>query len=178
MKANPFPLEAQVARKARMNAATVARFISIDDDAIGGDPNTVVERYDQYLKTANTTVLELDKSKDPAYYFLRPFTSRERALVQDYFDANKDKSEGQVQSDFEPVRRAVLEQCFVGCDDHPMLPSELPEDGSVEPERVKWTVGTPAPRGLKASVMEDEILVNAMLMFLFTISRLTEDEKN
>lgn len=160
-----------------MNAATVARFISVDDDAIGGDPATVVERYDTYLKTADTRVLELDKSKEPAYYFLRPFSSRERALVQDYF-ASIQGEEGQNEQAFAPVRRAVLEECFVGCEDHPMLPAELPESGQLESERVKWAVGSACPRGLKASVMEDEILVNAMLMYLFTISRLSEAEKN
>lgn len=167
-----------MARKARINASTVAKFISVDDDAIGGDPETLTTRYQEYLQSADIRKLELNPDKAPAYYYLRPFTSQERAIMQDYFASVKD-GEGEASAEeFAGVRRRVLDGCLAGCVDHPMVGAELPDDGKITVTNVRWDVGTPAPRGLKASILEDEILVSGALMFLFTISRLGEEEKN
>jgi len=175
-----------VARKARANASTIARFIAPDDDSIGGAPNTLAERYEKYLNTADLRVLELDKDKTPAYYFVRPFVSQERALLRDYFESVKGAQEGttldQLQNvdleQFGLLRRAVLGNCLVGCADHPMPEGEIGDDGTLTVRHVKWDIGTPEPAGLKASMLADELLVGVMLTFLFTISRLSEDEKN
>lgn len=182
-----FVLEAPVARKARSNASTIARFIAIDDDAIGGDLNTLGERYEKYLNSADLRHLELDKDKAPAYYLVRPFTSQERALLRDYFDSLQEE-EGETKLNsldaedvverFGVVRRTVLRNCVVGCTDHAILSPEIAEDGKLGVKHVRWDIGTPEPAGLKDAILEDELLVGVMLNFLFTISKLGEEEKN
>ncbi len=179
-----------MARKARSNASTIARFIAPDDSAIGGDANTLGDRYEKYLNTADLRVLELNKDESPAYYFVRPFVSQERALLRDYFEALKtDDGAGEGETklaqlenvdleQFGLLRKTVLSNCIVGCVDHPMPDGEIGEDGSLTVRHVRWDVGAPEPAGLKASMLADELLVGTMLTFLFTISRLSEDEKN
>lgn len=180
-----------MARKARSNATTIARFIAFDDDAIGGDPNTLGERYEKYLNTADLRPLELDKDKAPAYYYVRPFTSQERAILRDYFESVREVSDENSEETklsaldtqdiverFGVVRRSVLQNCLVGCIDHPTVGGELPDDGVLQVKHLKWDIGSPEPAGLKEAILADEMLVGAMLTFLFTISRLSEDEKN
>lgn len=176
-----------MARKARSNASTIARFIALDDDAIGGDIETLGERYEKYLNSADLRHLELDKDKAPAYYFVRPFTSQERALLRDYFDSVQEQAEegkpGALDSEdlvqrFGVVRRTVLRNCVVGCSDHAVLSPEIGEDGKLGVKHVRWDVGEPEPAGVKDAILEDELLVGVMLTFLFTISKLGEEEKN
>lgn len=191
-----------MARKARPGLGTVIKFIALDDEAIGGDLDTLGSRYSEYIRTANHLVLEIDPAKDPAFYFMRPLTTRQvqkmqriliqtRTLMGKRIQQLKDlegdqtitpvsdterKMEDDLESDYIVVRKEILDECFIGCVEHKMVTKVL-DDGELEYTEIKWDIGTKRPEGLLDDVVGDNVLVDNMIHYLLNASRLTEKEK-
>lgn len=192
-----------MARQPRPNKGTLIKFISIDDSAIGGDPKTKVERYHEYLSSAKLSALELDREQAPAFYYLRPLTSREavplhqiHSRLQDVIkrrvevlqeregedipklDPEQEKEMKGLDLEYEGVMLDVIESCLVGCDSHQIV-TEITEDGDlVVGEPLQWKVGQQPAPGLVKSILDDSLLSHNMLRLLITSSGLTEKEKN
>jgi len=197
-----------MARSGRISASTIAKFIAPDDSAIGGDVATIKDRYEQYIKTADHRVLELKAEEKPAFYYVRPQLYNERVMIRDYFAAitseqetlNADGTaavvvegaaapnpealaEAVYKADpdgekFEILRRAVVFECIIGCTDHPIVKDEVDDSGALVVEHVQWKVGTPEPVGFREELMKDSVLSTVLFQYLFTISNLSEKEKN
>lgn len=177
-----------MARKIRSSSNNFGRFVAPDDEAIGGDPETKRDRYSKYLNTADLTLLELDLTQNPSFYYVRAFSSKEFRRLADYFTHLKDDA-GEVklevledvtaeQAFFKSVRGEVLSACFIGCEDHPVVEAQLADNGRVVTKRVKWDIGTEAPPGLVDAMLEDDVLVDTLLTYTMAISHLSEKEKN
>jgi hypothetical protein len=91
-------MEARMARQARPGKGTVIKFISFDDSAIGGDPITKVDRYREYLSTAKLSALELDRSQEPGFYYLRPLTSRESVPLHQIHSKLAESLKGRIET--------------------------------------------------------------------------------
>ena len=201
-----------MARTGKTTASTIAKFIAPDDSAIGGDPNTFGERYNKYVRTGDHTPLELKRENKPAFYWVRPYLSPEKAKIRDYFASleivNEDNQEGKNLTQealeeavrkgdpdterFDIMRREVVYECLLGCDDHPATEDIVGEDGNLVTHRVLWKPGTPEPIvytyendkgetvsvGAREAMVKDITLVSVLFQYLFTISNLTETEKN
>ncbi len=198
-----------MARTGRVTASTVAKFIAPDDSAIGGDLNTFQERYTTYIRTGNHTSLELKRENKPAFYWVRPYLSDEKAKIRDYFASLevKDESaevEGKTISPdaleaavrkgdpdterFDILRREVVYDCIMGCDDHPATEDSVGENGVLRTHRILWKPGTPEPVvyvdedgksvSAREAMVKDQMLVSVLFQYLFTVSNLTETEKN
>lgn len=194
-----------MARQARPGKGTVIKFISFDDSAIGGDPATKVDRYRDYLNTAKLSVLELDRTQEPAFYYLRPLTSRESVPLHQIHSRLAERLKARVEvlqkaeaegveppdlspeeqrdmkaldAEYEAITAEIVEDCLIGCDAHQIV-GDITEDGELEVgEPLTWKIGTKPPPGLKASILGDSMLPNNMLRLLLTSSGLTEKEKN
>jgi hypothetical protein len=191
-------MEALMARKARPGKGTVIRFISFDDSAIGGDPETKAERYREYLETAKVSLLELDREKEPAFYYLRPLGSREAVPLSQIHGAVLEKfkkraaeiEQGKEEPDeqdvsemkaldiqYDQVMAEVLEDCLVGCDSHQIVEG-IDDDGDlILSEPLVWKIGTKPPAGLRRSIIDDSMIAHNMIRLLLTASWLTEKEK-
>ncbi len=202
-----------MARTGRVTASTVAKFIAPDDSAIGGDPKTFQERYQKYVNTSDHTHLELKRENRPAFYWVRPYLSDEKAKIRDYFaslEVNDESAEtvGKSMSPdaleqavrrgdpdverFDLLRREVVYECLMGCDDHPATEDTVGEDGKLKTHRVLWKPNTPEPVvytyenekgetisvGARDAMIKDQMLVAVLFQYLFTVSNLTETEKN
>lgn len=202
-----------MARTGRVTASTVAKFIAPDDSAIGGDLKTFAERYQSYVRTSDHTHLELKRENKPAFYWIRPYLSDEKAKIRDYFASLevKDESaevEGKALSQdaleaavrkgdpdterFDILRREVVYECLMGCDDHPATEDSVNENGKLVTHRVMWKPNTPEPIvytyendkgeqisvGARDAMVKDQMLVAVLFQYLFTVSNLTETEKN
>lgn len=191
-----------MARKARPGLGTVAKFIAIDDDALGGDPATLGARYAEYIRTTNRRVLEVDPDKSPSYYHLRPLDTRQmqrlngllvstRNIMVRRLEALKAAETGgivvplsgqekheeqEVDQEYVELRREILDECLLACDQHKIV-TEVDEGGDTIYEEVHWLRGTPRPAGLLDSIVNDTILVDNMIHFLLRFSSLTEKEK-
>ena len=189
-----------MARTARVTASTVAKFIAPDDSAIGGDMKTFQERYSQYLRTGDHTHLELKRENKPAFYWVRPYLADEKAKIRDYFaslkikDETVETAEGTAMTQdaleaavregdpdterFDLLRREVVYECILGCDDHPMAEDSVGEDGKLITQHILWKPNTPEPTGAREAMIKDQMLVGVLFQYLFTVSNLTETEKN
>ena len=188
-----------MARTGKVSASTVAKFIAPDDSAIGGDPKTFQERYSKYIRTSDHRVLELKAEEKPAFYYVRPYLLQEKSMIRDYFASLEVKDEsaetegksmtaealeeavhnGDPNAErFDILRREVVYECIVGCVDHPMTEDAIPDDGNLITTHVQWKVGTPEPVGLRESMIKDPMLSTVLFQYLFTVSNLSETEKN
>lgn len=195
-----------MARTGKTTASTIAKFIAPDDSAIGGDPNTFVERYSKYVHSGDHTSLELKRENKPAFYWVRPYLAPERARIRDYFVSLNLPEDGVTPETLvEAMRRGdptterlslvqkeVVFDCLVGCDDHPTTEDVVGEDGKLRTHHILWKPGTPEPivytyeneKGetvavsAREAMVKDHTLVGNLFEYLFAISNLTETEKN
>lgn len=188
-----------MARKARVSVSTIGKFIAPDDSAIGiEDTEEFRVAYDSYMKSANHEFLKLIPEEKPGFYYLRPYGSEEKAEIRDYFTSISTEEGREVNEDGTPsaelveavhkvdpkgerfrlLRRNVVYDCIVGCTDHPMAADEVADDGTLDVQHIRWDVGTPEPKGLRESMMKDDVLSTFLFQYLFTISSLSEKEKN
>ena len=163
-------------RKRIPRGDVLARFISPDDEAIGAEGE---DAYMEYLKTGNEEHLELIEGIKPAYYWVKPLTSRAWVKIQHVFVEEEEETDEQLSDKAEAFRSIYLEiaeNSIVGCREHQEVVELLP-DGTWKVESWNWRVGKPRPEGLLESMQDDLVLLSNVLNFLISVSTLSDREK-
>lgn len=164
-------------RSARPSVNTVFKFLPYDDSSINVETGKLKDVYQEYLKTANLTLLNIDKSKSPSFYWFRPLNGELWQEVRDLLGfADGEHEEDAAEVTLRGTYRKVISYCLIGADYHPEAIG-VSEDGKLEVVDWSWKVGEKEPAGLKDSVLKDDALVHSMFQFIVAVSVLTEEEK-
>lgn len=164
-------------RLKRPTSSTIFKFIAYDDSSISVPDEELKDKYQEYLKTAKLSVLNIDKNAKPSFYWLRPLNDHLWQSVRTLFNANQDPDaiDNTAAESIKALHEQVVDYCLLGADFHPEVIG-VGDDGSLEVIEHKWAMGTENEK-VKALIMQEEALTHAMFQFIIAVSVLSESEK-
>jgi hypothetical protein len=186
-----------MARKSNLSNV-ILTYIARDDSAIGVPPEELDDKYGEYIRTKDMSLLQIDHSKQPCIYTLRTFSTQRHSVyvtkavealapvAERMKDAGKDAEELPKDLDFETLSKAwdeydsyaalAIRDRVIGCSGHPMV-SEVTDTGELKEVVVNWQPGQPEPKGVVDDILGQKELVREIFSFLVTAASLTERQK-